>query len=125
MEDKMGHGHQASMVFNILIKKEGDLLVAHCLELDVVTTGNSYVTLTKEMSDLLIAQIKYAFENNNLENLYHPAPPDVWKQFYECKPVKADTVEVKFLIKNKLTETFVPPWIIANTCFAEDSCLAK
>ena len=28
---------------------------------------------------LIQVQVEYAFENDNLDNLYHPAPKEVWK----------------------------------------------
>jgi hypothetical protein len=35
-DDKTG-----SMIFSVLVEKEGDMWVAHCLELDIVTTARS------------------------------------------------------------------------------------
>ena len=70
-----------SMIFSVLVKKEGDTWVAHCLELDIVTTARSLDAAKAEMNDLIAAQVDYAFCNDNLENLYRPAPPEVWKKF--------------------------------------------
>ena len=71
-----------SMVFNILAKKEGESWIAHCLELDIVATAQSLETVKGEMKDLILAQVDYAFSNDNLENLYRPAPAEVWKAFF-------------------------------------------
>ena len=75
-DDKTG-----SMIFSVLVKKEGDMWVAHCLELDIVTTARSLDAVKADMNDLIAAQVDYAFCNDNLENLYRPAPPEVWKKF--------------------------------------------
>jgi predicted RNase H-like HicB family nuclease len=74
-----------SMVFNILIRKEDKIFVAHCLELDIVAARDTLDEAEKEIFDLVSAQVGYAFRNNNLDNLYHPAPPEVWREFYACK----------------------------------------
>jgi len=110
-----------SMTFNILAKKEGGLYVAHCLELDIVATSHSKEELKKEIKNLIITQVDYAFSNNNLDNLYRPAPPEVWKEFYACK----DFIEKKIKMKSEYEgNSFVPPWIIANTCFSNEVSFA-
>lgn len=71
-----------NMVFNCLIKKDNRVWIGHCLELDIVATGESVNLVKDELIDLILAQIDYAFSNDNLDNLYHPAPQEVWKEFY-------------------------------------------
>ena len=74
---------------------------------------------------LILVQVDYAFSNNNLENLYHPAPSEVWKEFYECQDQIEDKIKVNSVFQDKKSiETFVPPWIIAKTCFAEKGNIA-
>ena len=67
-----------SMIFNILIKKEEDVFIAHCLELDIVTTSKYEKEVINDILDLVKAQVNYAFSNDNLVHLFHPAPPEVW-----------------------------------------------
>jgi hypothetical protein len=112
-----------SMVFNVLARRKGDMWIAHCLELDVVTTAESVENLKKDMEDLILAQVDYAFSNDNLDNLYHPAPPEVWKSFYKCKDHTEDRIPIKSSFRSG-KKTFVPPWIIAKTCFAQKTSLA-
>ncbi|MCP4576134.1 MAG: hypothetical protein GY846_07615 [Deltaproteobacteria bacterium] len=105
------------MSVNILINKEGGLFVAHCLELDIVTTGDSFVQVQKDVVALICAQIDYAFSNDNLENLFHPAPKEVWAEFYKCR----ERTEKRHLIDATFAQEggdrpFVPPWIITKTC---------
>ena len=112
---------EKSMTFNILAKKEKNVWIAHCLELDIIATADKLPVLKKEIVDLIITQIDYAFSNDNLENLYHPAPAEVWKEFYACK----ESIEKKIKMKSEFKDnSFVPPWIIANTCFAQESAVA-
>ena len=68
---------------NVLIKKEGDLWIGHCLELDITATSSAIDDLKSDIKDLIVAQIDYAFSNDNLDYLFHPAPSDIWKEFYK------------------------------------------
>ncbi|MBC8430695.1 MAG: hypothetical protein H8D96_02125 [Desulfobacterales bacterium] len=116
--------NQNSMTINILVKKELDIWVGHCLELDIVATNPNRAKLQKDIIDLVVAQVDYAFSNNNLDCLYHPAPKEVWEEFYSCK----EAIEKKIAFKsqsqkNRTLKTFVPPWIIAKTCLSESACV--
>jgi len=113
-----------SMIFNVLIKEDEDLYVAHCLELDIVSTSKDLEEAKNNIIDLIKTQVDYAFSNNNLDYLYHPAPSEVWQEFYACK----EQIERKVNIKSafgKASQRFVPPWIIARTCTSfGQSCYA-
>ncbi len=113
-----------AMTVNVLLKKEDKVWLAHCLELDIVASSTRIKDVKKEMGQLIGAQVDYAFSNDNLNNLYHPAPPEVWKEFYSCIGKVKEKEEVKKQIKipmdfakpNKIPE-FVPPIVLANECF--------
>jgi len=109
-----------AMTFNILIKQEEGLCVAHCLELDVVATGDSFLEAQSEIIDLIKAQVSYAFCKDNLAYLYHPAPAEVWAEFYACKEMAQQ--ELKVEPEEGSESLFVPPWIIANTCKTPHWC---
>jgi hypothetical protein len=95
--------------------------MAHCLELDIVTTGETQSQVKQDMVDLISSQIDYAFSNDNLAHLYHPAPLDVWKEFYECEGTSAKRYTLKGTLKGKSRpESFVPPWI-AEACLIAPS----
>ena len=114
-----------SMIFNLLAKKEKGLWIGHCLELDIVATANSLEVLKKDLADLITAQVDYAFSNNNLENLYHPAPPEVWEEFFRCSPEAEEIIEVHSEFQDdRPLKSFVPPWIIAKTCLSRESRIA-
>ena len=70
----------------VLIKKTEEYgYVAHCLELDLVATEDTHEAVEAGIFDVIVARVRYAFANDNLEYLYHPAPAEVWKEFYECR----------------------------------------
>ena len=114
-----------SMTVNILIKKKDDLWVGHCLELDIVSVSENIDELKSDLNDLITAQIDYAFSHDNLDHLYRPAPSEVWEEFYKCKFQIEDKIKVESESqKDQILKTFVPPWIIAKTCFADNACSA-
>ena len=76
--------NNVGMTFNILIREEEDACIAHCLELDIVATSSTLESVEIDIMSLITAQIEYAFENDNLDNLYHPAPPEVWEEYFNC-----------------------------------------
>ncbi|MBU4261221.1 MAG: hypothetical protein KKC76_04985 [Proteobacteria bacterium] len=104
-----------SISVNILIKEEDGMYVAHCLELDVVAVSKTPDQAQREVISLICAQVDYAFSNNNLNNLYHPAPPEVWTEFFKCKEQIARKYKLQSGFKKSI-ESILPPWLIANTC---------
>lgn len=107
----------SAVTFSILIKQTKEYgFVAHCLELDLVATADTLEAVKADILDVIIAQVRYAFVNDNIEYLYHPAPPEVWREFYECRKQETEHYQVPGNAENDGIEKFVPPWIIANTC---------
>lgn len=106
-----------SLVLNVLVKREDDNWIGHCLELDIVATSDDINQLKKDMIDLIVAQVDYAFSHDNLEYLFHPAPKEIWMEFYKCKKHE----ENKISLKKRGNRSFVPPWIIAKMCLAENA----
>lgn len=104
-----------AITFNVILEKEDGEWVAHCLELDIVATSANKRTVLVDMVRLIAAQVGYAFANDNLDNLYHPAPQEVWKRFYQCKKLEKKRVP---LAKAPRRAGFVPPVVFANTCCA-------
>lgn len=107
---------EASMTFNVFVKKEGGMFIAHCLELDIVATGNNPEQVKKDLIDLVHAQVDYAFTHDNLDYLYHPAPKEIWEEFYQCKAYIEKRSKIESHPQKGMPETFVPPWIIATFC---------
>lgn len=108
----------AAMTFNILIKKESDMFIAHCLELDIVATSQSADQVEEDIMSLIDAQIDYAFTHGNLDYLFHPAPIEVWKEFFECKEQIEKRNKIESQFKDDFPKSVVPPWMIAKICKA-------
>jgi len=98
-------------------KKNGvsNIYVAHCLELDIVATADNL--------SLIDAQISYAFGNDNLDNLFRPAPSKVWEEFYSCeKPVEEIHPVKRFDKKDIRPGKFIPPIVSTSTCLSQGLC---
>jgi hypothetical protein len=114
----------SGMIFNVLIKEVDHEYIAHCLELDIVSTSKKLDQVKNDIIDLIITQVDYAFSNENLEFLYHPAPAGVWQEFYTCKKQIEKKINIQSAF-SELSHRFVPPWIIARTCISlKQSCYA-
>ncbi|MHB9029192.1 MAG: type II toxin-antitoxin system HicB family antitoxin [Candidatus Latescibacterota bacterium] len=104
---------EPSFTISILIRQENNFYVAHCLELDIVATSDTVEGVKNDILSLIQAQIEYAFENENLNNLFHPAPAEVWREYYACGN------EIEHRIRRKIRENVfsaVPQWLVAKTC---------
>ena len=85
-----------------LFTEGGGTVVAHCLELDLVATGNDRDTAERRLDTLVRAQVRTIVQQFNFADLNFPAPQEYWNQFYEGKEFK----------KTKL-ELDVPPLVVA------------
>lgn len=105
----------SAVSFSILIKQTKEYgVVAHCLELDLVASADTLEAVKADILDVITAQIHYAFANDNLEYLYHSAPPEVWREFYECQEQETERYQVPSSAEYENIEKFVPPWIIGQ-----------
>jgi hypothetical protein len=69
------------LVFNVLVKRlEDDIFLAHCVELDLVAVADSESHACDELLNLIGVQIRTCLNNDNLENLYFPAPLEIWRE---------------------------------------------
>lgn len=61
--------------------------------MDLVTTAGTIDHAFLDMKELIMTQIEFAAENNNLENIFKPAPPEVWRRLAKAEPVNDDQIE--------------------------------
>lgn len=90
---------QQENVFNIglrgVVYREGTAWLAHCLETDIVTEGNSPQQAMHDLDDLCRFQIEVALDEGDLASVFRPAPPDVWKMFYMAREMKLRRKQLK------------------------------
>jgi hypothetical protein len=64
---------------HILLYKEDDIQIAHCLEFDIVAQGKSKIESLRNLLDAIDMQINFAIDNNDLASIFTPAPAEYWK----------------------------------------------
>ena len=114
---------ETSFSTNILIKEEDGVFVAHCLELDIVAVGETLDQARKDIVDLVSAQIDYAFANDNIQNLFYPAPPEIWDQFFSCKEQTENNYKINLQYeKNGSKRRNIPAWLTTKICDVSGLC---
>ena len=87
---------QTRLTFRATVLKEAGEWVAHCLDLDVVSTGVTAEAAMDALAEALGLQLAYARENDNYEYLVRPAPVEAWQKLAEIikGPHKTFTREI-------------------------------
>jgi hypothetical protein len=67
--------------FRVLIYKEDEFWIAHCLETDLVAEGGTLAQAIDHLVDISNVQIQAAIEEGDLAALFSPAPADVWRMY--------------------------------------------
>lgn len=73
---------KAKIHLDVLISREEGGYIAHCLQLDLVATGETLEDTKQNLLDVVQVQINYAFQHDNLEYLFKPAPGETWRRFF-------------------------------------------
>ena len=63
-----------------MIYPEGSEWVAHCLDLDVVETGDTVEVAMSALAEAVGTQLWYAREHDNFAELFQPAPLEAWQR---------------------------------------------
>jgi len=67
---------------NVIVERQANnTYLAHCLELDLLAEGNTPEEACNDLMDVIFVHVLTCIENDNLENLYFPAPKEVWEKF--------------------------------------------
>ena len=68
-----------ALTVHILVYREEEHYVAHCLEFDLAAQGATTSEAFQNLLDAIELQAAYAQETGDLENLIQPAPPEYWR----------------------------------------------
>lgn len=72
--------------FNVIVEGQSDgKHVAHCLELDLVAEGSTAEEACTEILNVIDVHVRTCMQNDNLENLFFPAPKEVWDKLGAIK----------------------------------------
>ncbi len=72
------------LTFNIVVEKKEGAHVATCLEMGLVATADNEEDLPAIMDKLIRRQVAFAIENDNLQDIFHPADPEVWRRLSDA-----------------------------------------
>jgi hypothetical protein len=113
---------RADIRLDILIKREEDYYLAHCLQFDIVATDDSLVRVKEAIIDLCLAHIENSVQNDNLAYLFSPAPKEVWAEYLTMtKDASCEVSSGSF--KEKIPS--LPPFIIQEViCHGQDAPLS-
>jgi len=70
---------------HIILYREDEHYVAHCLEFDIVAQGNSVKESFQNLLDAVELQTAYALETGDMESLIQPAPPEFWRMLMKSE----------------------------------------
>ena len=65
-----------------VVYREGNQWFSHCLELDIVSEGNSPDEAVQNTIELCAYQIDTAIESGDVESIFRPAPAKFWNLFF-------------------------------------------
>jgi hypothetical protein len=67
--------------FQVLIYREDEFWIAHCLETDLVGEGNTAPEAIRTLVDIQNVQIQAAIDAGDLASIFSPAPPELWRSY--------------------------------------------
>jgi len=65
----------------VLIYPEGEFWIAHCLETDIASEGNTPKEALVNWIDITNLQIKTLLAEGDLNSLFSPAPAEIWRMY--------------------------------------------
>jgi hypothetical protein len=80
----MTNSKKMKFTFNVLVYSEAGTNIAHCMEMGLVATHDDADEIVPIMNKLIFRQLQFALENDNMADIFHPAPPEVWAKFREA-----------------------------------------
>jgi predicted RNase H-like HicB family nuclease len=86
-----------------VLHQEGGEWVAHCLDLDIVSTGQTLSEATHHLAEAVTAQLEYAREHDNYAYLWRLAPPDAWQRLTVALQGKQPTQRVPITKQEPVT----------------------
>jgi hypothetical protein len=68
------------LTFNVVVEEREGVHVATCLEMGLVATADKPDDLPAIMDKLIVRQVTFAIQNENFQDIFHPAEPEVWQR---------------------------------------------
>ena len=111
--------------FRFLVRKEEDLFVAYCLELDLVTAAKTEEEAVKDLIDVTVEQVRYCIMNDCMDSLFRRAPDEIWDEYYSCEKKSASKPRIIKAPSKEALATDLPAFsFIASACRSQSFCHA-
>ncbi len=111
---------------DVLIKKEDDYYIAHCLQFDLVATDDTLKGVQKSIIELCNAHIQFSYKNNNTDYLFSPAPNKIWNEYLALLNDPSCTFELKKLeipVIDRKPEAMLPAFMVQEIlCNVQPAC---
>lgn len=78
-----------------LFAKSGERVVAHCLDLDLVTSGRDLEHAEARLNGVVLAHIGACYSAGNYAQLRFAAPEDFWTMLRKAKQLDRVSLEVE------------------------------
>ncbi len=88
---------QLTVVHYLLSERSGEH-VAHCLDLDLLSVGESREVAVKKLDNLVKSHIEFALGSGRLVNLATKAPQRYWNEFMDGEQVELDPKTIRIEI---------------------------
>jgi predicted RNase H-like HicB family nuclease len=72
---------QIRLELSALIYQEDSVWIAHCLQMDIAAEGETPEEALTSLIGLVDCQIEDAVNSGNVDSLFNPAPPAIWRLF--------------------------------------------
>src|SRR5262249_28064953 len=92
-----------TFTFNVLVENVQSVYVATCLEMYLVATSDDENDLISKMSKLIVRQVEFALKNENPQDIFHPAPNEIWEKFIKDNDRRVLSESCNSLTLNEVT----------------------
>ena len=82
--------HEMKFPIRVVLYKEDELWVAHCLELDLLGSGRTRSVALKDLSVCIGLQLQESLNHDCPDNFFHPADGETWRRWAVGSKVKRD-----------------------------------
>lgn len=80
---------------NYLFSHESGKTIAHCLDLDIVTSGKDREEAERSLDTLVVVQITTCFVNGNFSQLETQAPFEYWQSLTHATRLESKDLEIE------------------------------
>jgi hypothetical protein len=94
---------------DILVYKDHDLWVAHCLQLDVAVAEPDRVDAMEECINTCSEHLAFAIKTGRVDTAFKMAPPEVVNRFLHGHKIGTRTITVPLLLDDGDTESDSEP----------------